>query len=84
MFKKVFVSTLFATLTFQANAEPLKEHDLSVLPADVAARVVELQKHGERFEPAIRAIFAASAKPTWRFEGCEHDATLATAELPNS
>ena len=84
MFKKTIISTFFATLAFQVGAEPIKEYDISVLPADVAARVAELQKHGERFEPVIRAIVAEALKPTWGFNDCGHDTAHITAVAPHS
>lgn len=67
MFKATIISTIFAAAAFQVSADPSNGHDLSILPADVAARVIELQKHGDRFEATIRAIFAEAMKPDWTF-----------------
>lgn len=84
MIKTTIISTIFATLAFQASGEPLNDYDLSVLPEDVAARVAELQKHGDRFEPAIRAIFAAATKPTWAFDDCGHETADVAAVAPQT
>ena len=84
MFKTTIISTIFAVAAFQTSAEPRNEYDLSALPADVAQRVAELQKHGERFEPVIRAIFAEATKPAWGFDDCGHDAANAEAVAPHS
>ena len=84
MFKLTIISTIFAAVAFQTSAEPRAEYDLSVLPTDVALRVAELQKHGERFEPVIRAIFAEATKPAWGFDDCGHDAANAEAVAPHS
>ena len=84
MIKMTIISTIFATLALQASGEPLKEYDVSVLPADVAARVIELQRYGDRFEPAIREIIAEAMKPTWSFDNCGHDIALIAAVAPDS
>ena len=84
MFKTALISTLFATVALQVSAEPLDHYDLSVLPADVAERVVELQKHGERFESAIRAIFTAAAKPAWGSDDCGHQTVDIASFAPHS
>lgn len=68
MFKATIISTIFAAGAFQVSADPSNGYDLSILPVDVAARVMELQKHGDRFEATIRAIFAEAMKPDWTFE----------------
>ncbi|AZQ68358.1 hypothetical protein EF888_15205 [Silicimonas algicola] len=67
MFRATIISTIFAAAAFQVSADPAKDYDLSILPAEVAAGVIELQKHGDRFEAAIRAIFVEAAKPDWTF-----------------
>ena len=84
MIKTTIISTIFTTVAFQVSGEPLKEYDLSILPADVAARVIELQEHGDRFEPAIRAIFAAATKPAWAFDDCGHETARIAAVAPQS
>lgn len=73
MDKAPFVSTIFAIVAFQASADGTHSHDLSTLPPDVAARVIELQKYGDRFESAIHGILAEATKPSWTFDGCGHD-----------
>jgi len=73
MFKATIISTIFASAAFQVAAEPTNKQDLSILPPDVAARVTELQQHGDRFEPVIRAIFSEAMKPAWNFEDCDHE-----------
>ena len=44
MFKATLISTVFMAAAFQASADPATSHELSNLPAGVAARVVGL--HG--------------------------------------
>ncbi|AUH66934.1 hypothetical protein [Paracoccus zhejiangensis] len=68
MFRATIISTIFAVGAFQVSADPTNDYDLSILPADVAARVIEMQKHGDRFEATIRAIFVEAMKPDWTFE----------------
>ena len=84
MIKMTIISTIFAAAAFQVSAEPISKHDLSVLPADVALRVAELQKHGARFEPAIRAIVAEAKKPTWGFDDCGHERADGAAIAPQT
>ena len=84
MIKTTIISTMFATVAFHVSGEPLKSYDVSVLPEDVAARVAELEKHGERFEPAIRAIIAEARKPTWGFDDCGHDTSHLASFAPHS
>lgn len=84
MIKMTIFSTIFATVAFQVSGEPLNEYDASGLPADVAARVAELEEHGERFESAIRAILAAAERPAWAFDDCEHDTAYVGAIAPQS
>ncbi|PWJ21682.1 hypothetical protein [Jannaschia seohaensis] len=67
----IITATIFPATAIQANADTNKKYDLSILPADVAVRVVELQKHGDRFEAAIRAIFIAAVKPSSGFDCLE-------------
>lgn len=64
MFKSLFLSAIFATAAMQALSEPHKPHDLSILPPDVAARVVHLQGYGNRFDAVINAIFVEWNKPS--------------------
>ncbi len=73
MFKATVIATLFSTAAMSAGADPAASDDLSVLPAEVAARVAELQAHGDRFAPAIRAILAEAQKPGWAFDDCGHE-----------
>ncbi len=84
MFKLTIISTIFAAAAFQVSAEPINKHDLSILPADVALRVAELQKHGARFEPVIRAIVAEATKPTWNFDDCGHESLGVTVAANQS
>ncbi|MFD1341261.1 hypothetical protein [Litorisediminicola beolgyonensis] len=74
MFRAPIISTLFAAAALQASAEPSDGPDLSILPEEVAARVIELQAHGDRFEDTIRAILAEARKPGWTFESPGEDA----------
>ena len=71
MLKTIVTASFFAATAIQANADTNKKYDLSILPADVAARVLELQKHGDRFEAAIRAILIEAAKPSSGFDCLE-------------
>lgn len=68
MFKSATISTFVTIVASQAAADTGKEYDLSTLPTDVAAQVVQLQQYGDRFEPAIRAIFAEHRKPCSSFD----------------
>lgn len=74
MFKSLLLSAILATTAFPALSGPDVSRDLSILPADVAARVVQLQGHGERFQAAIDAIFAEWARPG--HTGAEHELDL--------
>lgn len=65
MFKTVAISTFFASAAFQVSAEPSSKYDLSVLPADVAARVAHLEQYGNRFEAVIEATLAEWSKPAY-------------------
>lgn len=71
MFKTLLLSAAIAASVSHAMAEPRPSRDLSILPPDVAARVVYLQGYGERFEAAIDATFAEWAKPS--ATGAEHE-----------
>ena len=72
IFEKIIINTtIFAATVIQANADTDKKYDLSILPEDVAAHVLELQKHGDRFEAAIRAIFIEAMKPSSGFDCLE-------------
>lgn len=84
MLKATIISTLFAVTAFQAAADPNPSFDFSVLPPEVAERVAELQTHGDRFKPAIRAIFAEAMKPTWAFGECGHEGGDAVHTQPQS
>lgn len=63
MLRTLVVSTVIAIAGLRAGAEPQEGRELSALPPDVAARVVQLQRHGDRYEAAIEAIFAEWSKP---------------------
>lgn len=63
MFKTIAISTTIALCSAQVMADPQNKYDLSLLPADVAAQVYQLQQYGDRFESTIEAIFATHAKP---------------------
>lgn len=84
MFKSVFITTLFAFSAVQSSADTNDIYDLTNLPADVAAHVIELQKHGDRYDAVIREIFLEAAKPSWTFRDCEHDAVDAGHSEPGS
>ena len=73
MLKTPFVSTIFAVVAIQASADSAHTHDLSNLPSDVAARVIELQEYGDRFDATIHGILAEAIKPSWTFDGCGHE-----------
>ncbi len=73
MLKSTFFSTILVAVAIHASADSAHTHDLSDLPSDVAARVIELQKHGDRFEAAIDAIMAEAMKPSWTFDDCGHE-----------
>lgn len=83
MSKAIIFCAIFATAGFQASAETDDFIDLSLLPPEVAERVVELEMYGDRFEPAIRAIFAEHAKPSSSFDNCpseSHEVLVAPAQ----
>lgn len=82
MFRATIISTIFVAAAFQVSADPTNGYDLSIIPEDVAARVIEMQKHGDRFEATIRAIFIEAMKPDWTFEdsGQETSEITVTAE----
>lgn len=81
MFRATIISTIFAAAAFQVSADPANGYDLSILPADVAARVIELQKHGDRFEATIRAIFVEAMKPDWTFYDSGQETTEITVAV---
>lgn len=64
MLKTIIIPAIFAATAMQASAESGKTYDLSVLPPDVAARVFQLQQHGDRFERVIEATLAEWSKPS--------------------
>ncbi|MFY0690473.1 MAG: hypothetical protein JXR14_00970 [Paracoccaceae bacterium] len=76
MIKATIISTIFAATAFQVTAEPSKKYDLSILPADVAARVIHLQQYGDRFETAIEATLAEWENPTWADVNTEYDMSI--------
>ena len=70
MSKAITYDAILATVPFQSGSQAHDFYDLSLLPADVAERVVELEMYGDRFEPAIRAILAEATKPYWAPTDC--------------
>ena len=76
MFKATIISTFFAATAFQAAAEPGNRYDLSILPADVAARVAYLQQYGDRFEGAIEATLAEWSKPAYAGSDIHYDLSI--------
>ncbi len=84
MLKATFFSTIFVAVAIHASADSSHTHDLSNLPSDVAARVIELQKYGDRFEAAINGILAEAMKPSWTFDGCGHESSEIQQGEPQS
>jgi hypothetical protein len=80
MFKTALISTIIVVAAYQANAGQANGSDLSVLPADVAARVMQLQQYGDRYQPVIDAIFAEHAKPTYTVKTHEYDFSMLPEE----
>ncbi len=83
MSKAITFCAILATVGFQASAEADEFYDLSLLPPEVAERVVELEMHGDRFGPAIRAIFVEHSKPSSGFDNCpseSHEVLVAPAQ----
>jgi len=80
MFKTALISTIFAVAASQAVAGPATGNDVSMLPADVAARVIQLQQYGDRYQRAIDAIFAEHAKPAYTVEVHEYDFSMLSEE----
>lgn len=76
MLKSIAISTIFVAAAFQASADPTAKHDLSALPADVAAQVTFLEQFGERFEPAIQATMAEWNKPSYAGGEAELDLSI--------
>ncbi|WP_170606383.1 hypothetical protein [Ruegeria arenilitoris] len=70
MSKAITFCAILATVAFQEGAQADEFYDLSLLPPDVAERVVELEIYGDRFEPAIRAVLAEATKPFWAPADC--------------
>lgn len=64
MFKTIALSVIIATAATVATAEPEIKYDLSLLPADVAARVWYLAQFGDRYEAAIEGTIAQWSKPS--------------------
>ena len=64
MFKSTVISTVFAVSALQASAGSSSKFDLSILPPDVAARVIYLEQFGDRYETAIEATLAEWRKPS--------------------
>jgi len=81
MFKSTAISAIFLAATLQASAEPSSEYDLSILPADVAARVTVLQQYGERFGPAIQATLNEWNKPSYTGGEAELDLSILPTDV---
>lgn len=81
MFKSLIVAAIFATTASFAIADPATKHDLSILPADVAARVVHLQGHGNRYDALVDAIFAEWSKPGYADHEHELDMSILSPEV---
>lgn len=82
MFKSIVFSTVFtATAALQAAAEPASKHDLSILPADVAARVAYLEQYGDRFAPVIQATLAEWSKPSYSDRKPELDLSVLPTDV---
>lgn len=76
MLKTILISTIITAAAFQVAAEPSAKYDLSILPADVAARVAHLQQYGDRFEAAIEATLAEWSKPAYTGGETDYDLSI--------
>lgn len=76
MFRTTIITAIFAATISQAAADPAKSYDLSILPADVAARVAYLQQYGDRFEAVIEATLAEWSKPSFGAEDTSLDFSI--------
>ena len=65
----------------QASADPAKSNEFSKLPDAVAARVVDLQAYGDRFEPAIKAILVEWAKPAFVYTDVSYDLSALPSDV---
>ena len=83
MFKTFIFSALIAASGSHLYAEPGKPLDLSVLPPDVAARVIQLQGYGDRYKKAIDAILAEWTRPGFSYRAYEVDLTMLAPEVAN-
>ena len=81
MFKTIALTTIIATAATLATAETEIKYDLSLLPADVAARVMQLQQYGDRFDATIVAIIAEHSKPISGVAPMEYDLSLLPTEV---
>lgn len=81
MFKAILISTIFAAAAVQVSAEPGNRYDLSILPPDVAARVVYMQQYGDRFDAAIQATIAEWSKPAYFETNNEYDLSILPADV---
>lgn len=81
MLKSAIITATFIAAASQATADSGDMHDLSVLPPDVAARVIHLQQYGDRFEATIEAIFAEWEKPAYANKGTAYDTSMLPPEV---
>lgn len=84
MFRTAIISTVFAAAAVQVHADHIDSYDLSILPADVAERVVEMQRYGDRFEATIHAIFVEAMKPNWSPAESEPRDAKVAADTPQN
>lgn len=84
MNKATLVSTIFVVSAAQASADSAHTHDLSKLSPDVSARVIELEKHGDRFDAVIHGILAEASKPTWTFDDNAREPVANKQDEPES
>jgi len=84
MFKTFILSAFIAASGSHLYAESGKPIDLSILPPDVAARVVQLQGYGDRYEKAIDAILAEWTRPDFSNRAHEVDLTILAPEVANN
>lgn len=80
--KTALLSTLVVLLAAPSFAEGTGT--TATLSPEVAQRVADLRKYGDRFEKAIRLIEAEAAKPTWGWVDCAHEGIAMVVLLPES
>jgi hypothetical protein len=82
MLKILLITTIVAAAVSHATAKQYTKYDLSILPADVEARVVYLQQYGDRFDAAIRATLAEWSKPSYAGDATDIDLSMLPQDVP--